>query len=195
MKKVALVFAASLLIAFSVHQAIHFGHFGHLVPMGLHIDVTVTTSTDLLGVNGPANIYEASLKNYGILPKVIIACDYLNWAQQNDTMVNYAVERKTNKSANWQFVPEWDDYGQRLFCRPSFEVMNTHLVRKTLRPGQSLRLGDVIPGQWGGFNKGDEGRFTVFLNADGDGNHVLSSHSFVADRSQQTKTSFPLPTQ
>lgn len=105
-------------------------------------------------------------------------------------MLNYIVERKNPVSGRWTFVPEWDDFGSRPFCRPAFEITDTHLVRKLVWPGQTLHVGFGVPAQWGDFSEGDEGRFTVFRNADCDGKHVISSHRFVADRSGQPTPSW-----
>src|ERR1700746_2954217 len=88
---IALVTAAC--VGFLFHELIHLKRYGHLVPLGLHADVVVTTADDLLGVKGTAKIYHASFTNYGIRPTTVIVCDYLNWAHMHGTMVNYIVER------------------------------------------------------------------------------------------------------
>jgi len=154
---VALIFAT-----FTSHELIHVFRFGHFVPLGLHVEVVVTTSNDLLGVEGTGKIYNASLINYGILPVGVTVCDHLDWASRHQTMVSYIVERRTPQVGSWQYVREWDGYGSRLFCRPSFEVTETHRVRRRLWPGQTYRLGEGVPAQQGGFHVGNEGRFTVF---------------------------------
>jgi hypothetical protein len=90
--------AASLTFGLCLHEALHFCRFGHFCPSSLHVDVTITTSAELLSVEGPANIYEAKFTNLGILPKSIVACDLVNWASQNQTEVLYIVERHMNNS-------------------------------------------------------------------------------------------------
>src|SRR5689334_15615376 len=107
---VALIFAT-----FASHELIHLFRFGHFVPLGLHVEVVVTTSNDLLGVDGTGKIYNASLTNYGILPAAVTVCDYLDWASRQQTMVNYIVERRTPQIDSWQYVREWDGYGSRFF--------------------------------------------------------------------------------
>jgi hypothetical protein len=179
---VALIFAT-----FASHELIHLFRFGHFVPLGLHVEVVVTTSNDLLGVDGTGKIYNASLTNYGILPAAVTVCDYLDWASRQQTMVNYIVERRTPQIDSWQYVREWDGYGSRLFCRPSFEVTETHRVRRRLWLGQTYPLGEGVPAQWGGFHVGDEGRFTVFLNADDDKNRTISSAIFRVDQEPKSK--------
>lgn len=47
-------------------------------------------------------------------------------------------------------IPRWDECGLRWFCCASFEITQTHLVRWRLWPGQSIRLGEVIPAKRGG---------------------------------------------
>ena len=180
-KYVGLSFAAVVLLVFCLHEALHIHRFGHLCPLALHIDVSVTSSAELLGVTGPANIYKARLTNFGLLPRTIVACEYINWASQRAIMLDYIVERRKDRADKWRFVQKWDE--SRLFCRPAFEVTATHIVRKWLWPGQSLYVGSGVPAQWGGFQAGDAGRFTLFKNGDSDGARVLSSPQFVADRS------------
>ena len=178
----ALVFAA-----FALHEFNHLYRFGHFVPLGLHVEVVVTTSNDLLGVEGTGKIYNARLNNYGILPAAVTVCDYLDWASRHETMVNYVVERRMSRTDNWQYVPEWDNYGSRIFCRPSFEVTETHRVRRRFWPGQTYRVGDGVPAQWGGFHVGDEGRFIVFLNADNNKNRAISSSIFRVDQEPKSR--------
>lgn len=162
-------------------EADHFLRYGHLVPLKLHADVLVTTDEGLLGVEGTAKIYRASLTNYGILPTSIVVCDYLD-SGIHRTMVNYIVERRDAQSGRWTFVPEWDSYGSRLFCRPSFEVTETHLVRRRLWPGQTLAIGEGVPAQLSGFHVGDEGRFTIFLEADDNDSNAISTAGFRVDQ-------------
>ncbi|HKF52458.1 MAG TPA: hypothetical protein VKB26_09115 [Candidatus Acidoferrales bacterium] len=155
----------------------HFRHYAHFSPLGLHADISVVKSDDVLGVQGIAEIYRARLTNYGIFPSSVRVCsERVNGIPA--TEVNYIVERWDHKSERWRFVPEWDSYGYRLFCRPAFEVTEQHLVRQRLWPGQSLYVGERIPGQLGGFHLGDDGRFTILLNADGDKTKTISTSVF-----------------
>jgi hypothetical protein len=153
-RKAGFSLVALVVAAFARHELNHFYCFGHFVPLGLHVEVVVRTSNDLLGVEGTGKIYNASVTNYGILPASVTVCDYLDWASRHQVMVNYIVERPTPQIRSWQFVPEWDDYGSRLYCRPSFEVTETHRVRRKLWPSRTYRVGEGIPAQWGGFHVG-----------------------------------------
>ncbi len=173
---------------FLVHELSHLFRYGHLVPLALHADVDVTTSEDIIGVDGIAKIYRARITNYGILPATIVVCDYLV-SSAPATDLNYVVERWDNDSRNWRFVPEWDFYGYRLFCQPVFEVSEEHLAPRRLWPWQRLRVGEGIPGQMGGFRIGDNGRFTIFLKADGNWHKTLSTAPFRID--QQVKNYRP----
>lgn len=181
-RKVILLSVAAIAGVFVLHEIVHVLRFGHLVPLGLHVEVAVTSRNDLLGVEGAGKIYKSSLTNYGILPAAVTVCDYIDDVGKHQTMVNYIVERRTPQNAAWQYVREWDDYGSRLFCRPSFEITDTHRVRRTVWPGQTYRLGEGVPAQWGGFHIGDEGRFTVFLNADPTRHRSISSTIFRIDQ-------------
>jgi hypothetical protein len=72
---------------------------------------------------------------------------------------------------------EWDEFGSRIFCRPAFEVGDTHRVRRRLWPGRSLEFGWVVPAQMG-FHAGDHGRFTFFPRADDNFGDAISTVSF-----------------
>ena len=182
--KAAGIIVAVASLGFLLHESIHLCTYVHLAPFGLHADVRVTTSNDVLGVHGTAKIYDARLTNYGILPVTIVVCEQLvSGAPAHD--LNYIVERWDRQTGTWMIVPEWDIYGFRLFCRPAFEVTGEHLAQRRLWPGQSIWIGEGIPGQMGGFHIGDVGRFTVFLSADGDRSKTLSTSTFLVD--QQTK--------
>ena len=183
-QKAGLTLVALFFLGLFLQELRHFYQYGHLVPLGLHPDVSTTTSDEVLGVEGTAKIYRAKLTNYGILPSTIAVCDY-RVAGAPDTEVNYAVERWDRQSREWRLVPEWDFYGYRLFCRPAFEVEEEHLARRRLWPGQSIRVGEGIPAQMGGFQVGDDGRFTIFLDADSNKANAISTTIFRVD--QQVK--------
>jgi hypothetical protein len=168
-------------LTFCVHELKHLNRYGHLAPLGLHADVIVSTESNLLTVRGAANVYNAKLTNYSVLPITMTVCDYINWAGAHDTMVGYAVERWDAKLGTWKIVPEWDK--SRFFCRPAFEVVETHLIHRRLWPGQSLRVGWVMPAERGGFRQGDDGRFTVYLDAEHGSHNALSTAAFRIDRS------------
>jgi hypothetical protein len=170
-------------LASAIHELKHFGRYGHLAPLGLHLDVIVSTESNLLTVRGVASVYNARLTNYSVLPISMTVCDYINWAGAHDTMVAYAVERWDVKSNTWKVVPQWDS--SRLFCHPAFEVVETRLIRRRLWPGQSVRVGWVMPAERGGFHRGDNGRFTVFLDADRNSHNALSTAAFRIDRSAE----------
>lgn len=180
-RKVLIILVCVTSVGLLLMEANHFFRYGHLVPPKLHADVVVITDEGLLGVEGPTKIYHANLTNYGILPTSIVVCNYLD-SGMHRTMVNYIVERWNVQSGRWTLVPEWDSYGSRLFCRPSFEVTDTHLVRRRLWPGQTLETGEGVPAQLGGFHIGDEGRFTIFLEADGNDRNAISTAGFRVDQ-------------
>jgi hypothetical protein len=184
-QKVGLPFAALFFVGLAVPELRHFHRYGHFVPFGLYADVSINTSDDVIGVDGVAKIYDARLTNYGIFPITIVVCDY-RITGVPATALNYIVERWDLQSRELRLVPEWDSYGNRLFCRPVFEVEDEHLARRRLWPFQSIQVGGGIPGQMGGFHIGDSGRFTIFLSADGNKNHAISTSIFRVD--QQVKT-------
>jgi hypothetical protein len=188
-QKLGVIFLGLTVLGLFLHELRHFHRYGHFVPFGLHADVSVATSDDVLGVEGIAKIYRARLTNYGIFPSTVVVCAE-RVANAPVTEVNYIVERWDRQSRNWTAVPEWDFGGYRLFCGPVFEVTEQHLVRQRLWPGQSIQVGEGIPAQLGGFDVGDDGRFTIFLIADGDRANAISTAIFRVD--QQVKKSHVL---
>lgn len=190
-RKAGVILIAFFCLGFVWLELSHLHRYGHLVPLGLHADVDIRTSDDVLGVDGTAKIYDAKLTNYGILPATIVVCEVLV-SNMPGTDLNYVVERWDRQSGTWRFVPEWDFYGSRLFCRPAFEVSEEHLARRRLWPGQSIEVGEGIPGQMGGFHIGDDGRFTIFLNADGNRTKALSTATFRVDQQAKNRRE-PLP--
>lgn len=180
---VAISLVCTVALSSAIHELKHFGCYGHLAPLGLHADVIVSTESNLLTVRGVANVYSARLTNYSVLPVTMTVCDYINWFGAHDTMVAHAVERWDARLNTWKGVPEWDN--SRFFCRPAFEVGETHLIRRRLWPGQSLRVGWVMPAERGGYHQGEDGRFTIFLDAIRNSNNAISTTSFRIDRSAE----------
>jgi hypothetical protein len=164
-----------------LHELTHFHRYGHFVPLGLHAEVSIAESNDVLGVEGVAKIYRARLTNYGFVPSTVAVCAE-RIAGAPEIEVNYIVERWDSQSGDWRGVPEWDFGGYRLFCRPVFEVSEEHRVRWRLWPGQSIQVGEGIPAQIGGFYVGDDGRFTIFLEPDGDKANAISTVKFRVDQ-------------
>src|SRR5206468_1852077 len=76
-QKTGVILVALLFLGLILHELSHLYGYGHLVPLGPHADVSITTSDDVLGVAGTAKIYHARLTNYGILPSTIVVCSYL----------------------------------------------------------------------------------------------------------------------
>lgn len=181
LQKCSVFLVSLLLFAIIFDELVHFYRYGHLAPLALHADVVVSTRADLIGIEGIAKIYDARLTNYSIVPLTLTVCDYSS-VVPHQTAVNYIAERLDRKSGKWEYVPEWDEYGSRLFCRPSFEVTETHLVRRRLWPGQTLKIGEIIPAERTGYRVGNDGRFTIFLDADGKGNAAISTVPFHVDQ-------------
>jgi hypothetical protein len=185
-----IAFVALFLLALLLLELRHFHQYGHFAPLGLHADVTVTTSNDVIGVDGTAKIYQAQLTNFGLLPVTVLICRE-RVAGAPTTEVNYIVERWDHQAGDWRAVPEWDFGGYRLFCCPVFEVTEQHVAPLRLWPGQTVRVGEGIPGQLGGFRVGDNGRFTIFLNADGNKNTAISTRAFRVDQEMSKKFQGP----
>jgi hypothetical protein len=102
-QKTGITLVVLFLVGLFLHELRHLYRYGHLVPIGLHADVSITTGNDVLGVEGIAKIYGAKLTNYGILPYTIVVSDY-RVAGAPDTAVNYVVELRERQLGEWRFV-------------------------------------------------------------------------------------------
>ena len=185
-QKAGVTFVALTCIVLFINELNHFHRYGHFVPLGLHADVAMIERNDVLGVNGVAKIYRARLTNYGIFPAMVVVCAE-RVAGAPEIEANYLVERWDSQSRSWRGVPEWDFSGYRLFCAPAFEVSEEHLVKRRLWTGQSIPIGEGIPAQLGGFHAGDDGRFTIFLNADGNKANAISTAVFHVDQEAKSR--------
>lgn len=180
-QKAGVLFVAFLCAGLFIHEWRYFHRYGHFAPFGLHADVSIAVSDDVLGVEGIAKIYRARLTNYGVFPSTVVVCAE-RVAGAPEIGINYIVERWDRQSGDWRGVPEWDFGGYRLFCGPVFEVTGEHLVQRRLWPSQGIQVGEGVPAQLGGFHVGDDGRFTIFLNADGDKTKAISTAAFRVDQ-------------
>jgi hypothetical protein len=72
-QKTGLTLVALFFVGVFVHEWGHFCRYGHLAPLGLHADVSITMTNEVLGVEGTAKIYRAKLTNYGILPSTLVS--------------------------------------------------------------------------------------------------------------------------
>jgi hypothetical protein len=177
---------SSFLLGLVLHELNHLYQYGHLAPLGLHVDVVVTSSSDLVTVEGATKIYDARLTNDGILPARMKVCDYVD-SGGRETRVDYVVERWDAQTGQWTLVPAWDDSLTRWFCRPSFEVAGEHVTSRWLWPGQSIWIGQVIPPEREGFHIGDDGRFTVSLGADGNWINAISTSPFRVEQQMKSR--------
>lgn len=55
-QKTGITLVALFFVGLFLHELRHLYLYGHLVPLGLHADVSITTSNDVLGVAGIAKI-------------------------------------------------------------------------------------------------------------------------------------------
>ena len=184
LKKVGLLSVVLGFIAFCAHQIRHFNSYGHLAPLGLHADVLMTTSAQIIGVTGVAKINHARLTNYGVLPTHLVACNY-KMLGAPETELNYITERWDNASSQWKYVPDWDFGSHSHFCGPQFEVTDEHVATQWLWPGRSIETGERPPGQIGGFGLNEYGRFTIFLAGNGDMRKAVSTSTFRVDQVPQ----------
>jgi len=142
----------------------HKYHYGHFVPLGLHLDVLVEDAC--IGIPGQKKLYRAELSNFNLWPVKLTACDFITDTLQPETEYPYAVERWDVSSNTWSTVVQMDSES---FCRPYPTGMShTRVVTKLLWPCMSVL---VMRGEATGarvpFRKGDLARFVVFRSLSG----------------------------
>src|SRR5215510_1468683 len=155
----------------------HHRTYGHFVSYGLHLDPV--SQDAYIGIPGQTRMYSARLTNFSFRSVILPSCDYVTDAFGKGTEFPYAVQRLDTSSNTWQTVA---DASGEWFCRPHpLGKAETHLVSKTLAPGESV---DVMEGEATGardqFHQGDLARFVVFTKRDnsGDWSSAVSSVPF-----------------
>lgn len=164
-------------LGLTLHEFNHFHRYGHLVPLGLHADVDVSNGD--IGIEGISKLYAARLTNHGPLPARVMACDFITDASAHGTTVAYAVEQWDNRLKKWKTVVE---YGESTFCRPyPLGISQARLFSTLLWPGQSISTGEEATAARGGFQLGDNARFSVFSGKAGDWRSTFPTAAFRID--------------
>lgn len=177
LRNIGVLLLATASIGFVIQESVHLHRYGHLVPPALHADFLVQRGD--IGIEGISKLYEAKLTNYAPFPVKVVACDFISDASARGLMVAYAVERWNRQMGKWERVVEWDESS---FCRPyPLGIAQAQLVSKRLWPGQSISTGEEATAARGGFELGDQARFSVFYGTAGDWKRAQSTAVFRID--------------
>lgn len=156
--RIGLLATSLLLLPVALLQLGHLVEFGHFFPFGLHAD-TVVRKADY-GIPGITKVYEARLTNYGILPKRITVCDFIDDAMSHGAVLGSTVEKLNASGRRWESIFFSD---KSAFCLPyPLGMIETHVVIKRLWPSQSMSAGKEATAARGVFAIGDKARFIVF---------------------------------
>ena len=156
--RIPIILAAAVMIAAAVVQVRHYLIFGHIVPLGLHADVTVKKAD--LGIPGITKVYEAYVTNFGVFPRRVRRCEYLTDAMARGVGIGYRVQQLNQSSGRWQTVVD----AASDFCQPyPLGISEAHLTSKLLWPGQTLPSASEATGARGNL-KGETTRFLVVVN-------------------------------
>lgn len=112
------------------------------------------------GIPGITKVYEARLTNYGILPRRITVCDFIDDAMSHGTLVGSTIEKWDASGRRWESVFHSD---KSTFCQPyPLGMIETHIILKRLWPSQSISGGEEATAARDVFAIGDKARFILF---------------------------------
>lgn len=173
-----------VLIFFVVVEVWHKLRFGHFVGPGLHADYSVSPVD--LSIPGITKVYDATLTNFGLLPRKIYACESLTDAMAHETSLPYAIQKWNGKAQAWNTVLQPT---KASFCTPyPLGIIEGKMVGKRLWPGQNLSIGQEATGAR--FQKGDVVRFVVFASEPWTASSGYSTVGFEID--EQLATTVPM---
>ena len=145
-----------VLIFFAAIELRHQLRFGHFVGLGLHSDYTVSRVD--LSIPGITKVYDATLTNFGFVPRKISACEFVTDAMEHGTQLAFAIQKwdRTAQAWNTTLRPSVES-----FCKPyPLGIVKGKVVERQLWPGQNLSIGSEATAAR--FRKGDVGRFLLF---------------------------------
>jgi len=132
--------------------------FGHFVGPGLHADYSESRVD--LSIPGITKVYDASLTNFGFLPRRIYACESVTDAMAHETALPYAIQKWDGRAKTWNTVLQPTAAS---FCKPyPLGIIEGKVVEKRLWPIQHLSIGEEATGAR--FHKGEVVRFVLFAS-------------------------------
>ncbi len=109
-----------------------------LIPSQLKADFRVTDAD--IGIPGVTKMYEATVRNRGLLPVRVARCNFIDDASAPGTMVAFAVQRWNKNLKQWETIV---DMSGPQFCKPyPLGIVEAHLVNGWLWPSQRLSTGE-----------------------------------------------------
>jgi hypothetical protein len=153
-----MILGVAAVVGISIVEFRHRAAFGHFVPLTLHADYTVAKGD--IGIPGVTKLYDAHLRNFGIIPRLIERCEFLTDAFERGVSVGYRIQQRDKSSGQWHTVLD----GASGYCRPyPLSMAQTTLTSKLLWPGQTLSTGEEATSARGNL-KGETLRFAVVAN-------------------------------
>lgn len=173
----AVIFVAAI-------QVRHDLRFGHFIGLGLHADYTVERAD--LAIPGITKVYNATLTNFGALPRKVCACEFVTDAMGHGTALAYAIEKWDGTAQAWSTA--WQPT-KASFCKPyPLGIIEGRVVEKRLWPSQNLSIGEEATGAR--VQKGDLVRFVLFAAEPWTGTSGYPTVGFEID--EQVATAVPM---
>ncbi|MBN8734372.1 MAG: hypothetical protein J0L64_27805 [Acidobacteria bacterium] len=159
----------------SAHRQ-HYRRTGEFAPLTLSVELWAREGS--IGIPGISRMYEAGVTNFGILPRRVLRCRYVDDTANAGQMVLYRVERKAaSAKVPWETVVDLKDA-----CRPYPTAFgSTELVTTWLWPGEQLSTGEEATAARGPFRKGDRFRFVLYMEPPSQGSHTIATREEVID--------------
>lgn len=159
-RRIVILASALLVLGFGYVEIGHWVRFGHFPAFGLHADLVVRKAD--YGIDGVTKAYKAQLTNYGIIPRRVEACDFIDDTLSHRTQIGYTVEKWDASIGRWQSI-----FDKAALC-DAYSVGTAEMqgVTKRLWPGQSISTVEEATAARDVFAMGDRARFVVFASAD-----------------------------
>jgi len=154
--RVVLAITMLVLILFAAIEFRHDLRFGHFVGLGLHADYAVNRVD--LAIPGITKVYDATLTNFGFVPRNIFACEFITDAMGHGTELAFAIQKWSRTAQTWTTSLQPTEAS---FCKPyPLGIIEGKVVARRLWPGQSLSIGEEATAAR--FQKSDLVRFVLF---------------------------------
>jgi len=159
----------------------HYTYYGHWAPIGLHADVI--TRHVSIGIPGISKMYEGVITNLGILPVRVTRCDFIDDTNSRGSMVAYSVERKVQRTNQWQAVLPFDASD---FCKPyPLGIAQATLNEVWLWPGQNVGTGEEATAASNSLKLGDSVRFLIHARLSPGTPRLIPTPEFLIDEQIQ----------
>ena len=131
MVRVVVAITMLVLIFIAAIELRHHLRFGHFVGPGLHSDYTVG-GVDF-SIPGITKVYDATLTNFGFVPRKISACEFVTDAMARGTELAFAIQKWDRTARAWSTALQ---PSRASFCKPyPLGIIEGKVVERRLLAG------------------------------------------------------------